>query len=98
MEKLNQYGQLIDKLWKDEALKNDFIGNPKPILEKEFGAKIPDGVDIQVLEETEGKHYFVIPLNPAKYGDQLNDAQLEEVAGGTVTFPVAVIFVTVEAC
>lgn len=98
MDALQKQGELIRKLWKDENLKKEFISNPKAVLEKEFGTKIPDDYPLEVLEETKDKHYFVIPLNPDSFGAELDDAQLEQVSGGTFTLPVAVVVTTVLAC
>lgn len=98
MEALQKQGELIRKLWNDENLKNEFKSNPKAVLERELGVKVPDDYNMEVLEETKDKHYFVIPVNPAAIGSKLDDAELEQVAGGTFTLPVAVIVTTVMAC
>jgi hypothetical protein len=101
-EQMNKQGEFIRKLWKDENLKKEFIKNPKAVMEKEFGVKIPDDYQIEVVEDTKDKHYFVIPLNPASFGTELDDAQLEQVAGGTfvLVLPVvpSVVTTTVTVC
>ena len=96
--KPDKQSALIQKLWKDPKFKEEFLKDPKKHLGEAYGAKLPDDIKIEVLQETKGKHYFVLPVNPADYGKDLSDAQLEEVAGGTMGIGATIAFATMETC
>jgi hypothetical protein len=67
---------------RDSAFRNELVANPKVVLEREFGTKTPDGVNIQVVTETEDTLYLVLRAPSLSTNGALNDAQLEAVAGG----------------
>jgi hypothetical protein len=80
---------VIARVWQDEAYRKELIADPKGVLQKEFGVELPEGLAIEVLEESPAKLYIVIPPKPT---NELGDDQLEEVAGGiyiptNTTFP-----------
>lgn len=56
--------QLIARSLKDEVFKQELLANPKVVVEKELGTKLPEESDIKVLEETENTLYMVLPSNP----------------------------------
>jgi len=93
-----KHNELIQKLWKDAKFKEEFLKEPKKHIAEAYGAKLPDDINIEVLQETKGKHYFVIPVNPTEHGKELNDAQLEEVAGGTMGIGATIAYATMTAC
>ena len=98
MSQGKKHNELIQKLWKDAKFKKEFLKDPKKYLAEAYGTKLPDDIKIEVVEETKGKHYFVLPVNPADYGNDLSDAQLEEVAGGTMGIGATITFGTATAC
>jgi hypothetical protein len=55
---------LITRALKDEGFKREFLANPKVVVEKELGTKLPEELEINVLEETEDTLYMVLPCNP----------------------------------
>ena len=55
---------LITRALKDEEFKRELIANPKAVIESELGTKLPDELEITVLEETENTVYMVLPCNP----------------------------------
>jgi hypothetical protein len=55
---------LITRALKNEEFKQELIANPKALIEKELGAKLSEGLEIKVLEETENTLYLVLPCNP----------------------------------
>jgi hypothetical protein len=55
---------LITRALKDEAFKQELLANPKAVVEKELGTKLPEELGINILEETEDTLYMVLPYNP----------------------------------
>ncbi len=55
---------LITRALKDEVFREELVANPKAVVEKEIGAKLPGELEIKVLEETENTLYMVLPCNP----------------------------------
>ena len=77
------YQQIILKAWKDPAFREALRADPRGVLQRELGTALPDGVDIEVVEETPTKVYFVIPAMPPALDDrELSDEELGAVAGG----------------
>lgn len=70
---------LVDRAMTDDAFRKEFVSNPEGVIEKETGQKIPAGLHIRVFEETPTTVCIVVP---AKFSEELSDAQLENVAGG----------------
>jgi|SRR6476661_2855237 len=64
---------LITRALKDEDFRKGLVANPKAAVEKEIGAKLPEKLEIKVLEETEDTLYMVLPYNPYEgiYEDDL---------------------------
>lgn len=59
-------GQVITKVWNDEAFKERLLANPKAAIRDEFGIEIPDSTEVKALTQTESKMYLVIPPNPTE--------------------------------
>jgi hypothetical protein len=55
---------LITRALKDGSFRAELIANPKAVIEQEIGSKLPDELEIAVLEETEDTIYMVLPCNP----------------------------------
>ncbi|MEH2072561.1 MAG: NHLP leader peptide family RiPP precursor [Nostoc sp.] len=72
---------LIARAWKDEAFKQELIRNPKAVFARESGQKIPENIEIKVVEETGNTLYLVLPKSP-QVSEELSDEALEAVAGG----------------
>jgi hypothetical protein len=72
---------LIAKAWKDDALKQELMNNPKAVYKKEIGQEISENIEIRVLEETANTIYLVMPKKP-EHSEELSEEQLEAVAGG----------------
>ena len=76
--------KLVAMAWKDEAFKQRLLNNPKGVFEAELGVRLPEDLDIGVLEETDGRLYLVLPQNPDQGPElELSDEQLELVTGGS---------------
>ena len=71
---------LFAAYWKDEALKARFLSEPKAVL-AEYGIDVPDGIDVNVVENTDNTVHITMPQAPAGDGE-LSDEELGNVAGG----------------
>jgi hypothetical protein len=85
---------LIEKCWKDAEFKRQVISDPKGMLERHTGQKLPAQVKIFVHEEDANTLHFAIPPAPTNLSE-LSDEDLEKVAGGTdVGVTILTILVT----
>ena len=80
--------KLIEKALKDPAFRARLVADPKAAVEKELGRKLPDGVSVRVLEDSPQTVHLVLPAALPK--GQLDDAELESVAGGLGAAPTFV--------
>jgi hypothetical protein len=75
--------QIIAKVWRDEAYKQELLNNPKAVIERELGRPLNNpNANLQILEENVNQFYFVLPMKPNLSEVELNEEQLESVAGG----------------
>ncbi len=81
--------RLIEKSVEDEAFRQRLLEDPKGAVEQELGTRLPEGVRVVTVEETQDTIYLVLPAPPTMAGAEgveLSDQQLESVAGaGTWT-------------
>ena len=77
----NQLADLFAACWKDEALKQRFMADPKAVL-AEHGMPVPDGMDVTVVENTDNTVHITMPAPPSGHED-LTDEELSHAAGGT---------------
>ena len=73
---------LIEKCWKDTEFKKQVVTDPKGMLERHIGQKLPADVKIFVHEEDANTLHFSLPPAPSN-AMELSDEDLEKVAGGT---------------
>ena len=92
-EERNQLAELFAACWKDEALKQRFMSDPKAVL-AEHGMDVPEGMNVNVVENSDNTVHITMPMAPEGHHD-LSDAELSAAAGGTTIF--ACIGVTVAA-
>jgi len=81
----NALQSIITEAWENEAFKNDLIENPKKAIESLTGQTIhlPEGKTLQAIDQTnENVIYINIPAEPNLEDVELNEEQLEAVAGG----------------
>ncbi len=81
-EQRNQLAALFAACWKDEALKVRFMSDPKAVL-ADYGMDVPDGVDVNVVENSDNTVHITMPPAPAGAGE-LSDEELGNVAGGNM--------------
>ena len=79
-EQRNQLADLFAACWKDEALKQRFMADPKAVL-AEYGMDVPDGMDVNVVENTDNTVHITMPAPPSGSMD-LSDDELSNAAGG----------------
>src|SRR5438445_195294 len=65
---------------KDANYRKALLQNPKRVLEAQMQQKIPDNVQVKVVEETPNTVYLIAPYVAA--AGELSDSDLERVAGG----------------
>ena len=79
-EQRKQLSELFVACWKDEALKARFQSDPKAVL-AEYGMDVPDGMNVNVVENSDNTVHITMPMAPAAAGE-LSDEELANVAGG----------------
>ena len=79
-EQKNALARLFAACWKDEALKARFMADPKAVL-AEYGMDVPDGRDVNVVENTDNTVHITMPAPPSG-GMDLSDEELSNAAGG----------------
>ena len=73
---------LIEKCWKDPQFKKEVVSDPKGMLERHTGRKLPPAVKIFIHEEDANTLHLSIPPAPSNL-TELSDEDLAKVAGGT---------------
>ena len=71
--------QIIARAWQDDSFKEELINNPEAALNSE-GISLPNSIEVKVFEENANTLYIVLPTKPS---EELSDAELESVAGGS---------------
>ena len=75
--------RLIQRSLEDEDFRQRLLDDPKGTLEQELGDRLPEGIEVRVVEESAQTIYLVLPsASPTGQGGELSDQDLEEVAGG----------------
>ena len=65
---------ILQKAMKDDLFRSELIANPKMTLEKEFGLKLPDSINIRFLEEKGDTFYMVLPaISDVTAADELTE-------------------------
>ncbi|MCC5613119.1 NHLP leader peptide family RiPP precursor [Nostoc sp. CHAB 5834] len=79
------YARIVQKAWEDAQFKADLTANPVAAIERLTGQKVdlPQGKTLVVRDQTdETAVYINIPTKPNTEDVELNEDQLEAVAGG----------------
>ena len=78
-EERNQLAELFAACWKDDALKQRFMRDPKAVL-AEHGMDVPEGMDVKVVENSDNTVHITMPMAPR--GNELHDNELTSAPGG----------------
>lgn len=79
---------IIAKVWKDESLRTEFVQHPKEAIERELGIKVPESLNLKIIDQAEDATYLLLPhhpknlLCPNNKEMEFTDEQLETIAGG----------------
>ena len=79
-EERNQLAALFAACWKDDALKQRFMNDPKSVL-AEYDIDVPDGMDVNVVENSDNTAHITMPMAPEGH-HELSDEELSAAAGG----------------
>lgn len=72
------------RAWQDEAFRDELLRDPRGVVERELGVRLPENVKLNVHEETPDELHFVLPPRPAALKDAVIgpfDLADREVAG-----------------
>ena len=90
---------IITKAWEDESFKQELIVNPIDAIEKATGVRInlPEGKTIKVKDQTDDSVVYInIPLEPNMEDLELNEEQLEVIAGGGSIWNIPIITLPID--
>jgi hypothetical protein len=76
--------RLIQRSLEDEDFRQRLLDDPKGAIEQELGSRLPESIEVRVVEESADTIYLVLPsASPLSQGSELSDQELDAVAGGT---------------
>jgi hypothetical protein len=78
--------KFVEKIYlraiKDSAFRKELKKNPRKVIERELGEKLPETITWEIMEENKNKRYIVLPdFTETK---DLSDAELKNIAAGLV--------------
>jgi len=75
---------IVQRSLEDEEFRQRLLEDPRAAVEREMGRRLPEGVQVRVVEESADTIYLVLPSASAlgDQGGELSDQDLEAVAGG----------------
>ena len=75
--------KLIQRSFEDLSFRQRLLADPKAAIEQELGTKLPESIEVTVVEESAETIYLVLPsASPVGQGGELSDQELDAVAGG----------------
>ena len=78
---------LVQRSLQDESFRQRLLEDPKGTIEQELGSRLPESIEVRVVEESAQTIYLVLPSASAVgEGGELSDEELEAVAGGGWTW------------
>jgi hypothetical protein len=77
--------RLVQRSLEDEEFRQRLLDDPKGTMQQELGSRLPESVEVRVVEESADTIYLVLPsASVVGEGGELSDEALESVAGGDV--------------
>jgi Nitrile hydratase, alpha chain len=75
--------RLVQRSLEDESFRQRLLDDPKGTMEQELGGRLPESIEVRVLEESADTIYLVLP-SASRVGqvEELSDQELEDVSGG----------------
>ncbi|HSI86239.1 MAG: NHLP leader peptide family RiPP precursor [Candidatus Methylacidiphilales bacterium] len=73
--------EIVELATSNPEFRDAFTANPRAVIERQFGLRIPGSVNLHVVQESPADLYLVLP--PAATEGKLSDKELEVVAGGS---------------
>jgi hypothetical protein len=70
---------IVEKAMRDQSFRKSLLANPQTSLESFLSVKLPQGVNVKVVEETLNTIYVVLPAQKTDLG--LDEIGLDEVSG-----------------
>ena len=81
--RLEMEQRLVQRSLQDDVFRQQLLADPRAIIERELGTRLPEEVTVVAVEESADTIYLVLPsASPIGAGGQLSDQELEAVAGG----------------
>jgi hypothetical protein len=75
--------RVIERAQRDPGYRARLVADPSAAIEEELGLKVPDGIEINVVEETPSAVTLVLPLQGGDVPTaELGERELESVTGG----------------
>ena len=72
---------VVNNAVKHPQYREALLKNPKKVIETQLNNKLPDGLNVKVVQETGDTIYLRLPHTITE-GSELSDTDLEQVAGG----------------
>ena len=73
----------IERSLQDESFRQRLLADPRAAIEQELGSRLPESIEVRVVEESADTIYLVLPSRSADaQGSELSDQELEDVSGG----------------
>ncbi len=69
--------QLLSRAGEDPDFRTRLLADPEGTLKDEYGFKVPEGMELKVIEDSRSTSHLVLPPNP-----QLSTAEMRAISGG----------------
>jgi hypothetical protein len=71
---------IVARAREDAAFRQQLLADPKGALSSNYGVRIPEGVQVSVLQESRKQRFLVLPA--AAGDEELSEEELANVSGG----------------